>query len=46
MNGVGIYKWLDGRIYEGEFVKDERCGFGVHKWADKREYKGYWSKGE
>ncbi len=23
-HGMGIYKWADGRIYEGQFINDKR----------------------
>ena len=46
MEGVGIYMWNDGRIYEGEYKDDKKHGYGVYKWADGRKYTGYWSRGK
>ena len=32
MHGYGVYKWDDGRIYEGEYLNDKKHGKGVYKW--------------
>lgn len=40
MHGKGIYKWLDGRMYYGDYVNDKKHGFGVYVWADGRAYVG------
>ena len=42
MHGKGVYKWADGRVYEGEFVNDKRNGFGIYTWTDGRRYEGNW----
>lgn len=42
MNGKGIFKWPDGRSYEGEYKDDKKHGFGVLKWADGKKYEGLW----
>jgi len=42
MNGMGIQKWADGRIYEGEFVNGKSEGYGVYYYPDGREYQGNW----
>lgn len=31
MHGKGIYKYKDGRIYEGDFVNDKPHGYGKLK---------------
>lgn len=36
MEGVGVYTWQDGRIYEGEYKDDKKHGYGLYIWADKR----------
>ena len=46
MHGNGIYKWPDGRTYEGEYKYDKKDGFGIFKWNDGRIYKGYWKDGK
>jgi hypothetical protein len=46
MNGQGIYKWVDGRFYHGEYLQDKKQGFGVYKWADNRCYLGQWEHGK
>lgn len=45
MHGKGTYKWLDGRIYHGEYVQDKKHGFGVYIYADGRAYLGKWTNG-
>ena len=42
MEGKGIFKWPDGRVYEGEYKNDKKDGYGEFEWADGRKYKGYW----
>jgi hypothetical protein len=32
MDGKGIYKWKDGRTYEGEYKNDKKHGFGIYTW--------------
>ena len=46
MHGQGVYKWLDGRIYTGNYLNDKKDGFGVYKWADGRAYLGNWKNGK
>ena len=46
MEGIGIYKWQDGRSYEGEYRDDKKHGYGIYIWADGRRYSGWWSKGK
>jgi hypothetical protein len=45
MHGKGTYKWLDGRVYHGEYSNDKKHGFGVYIWADGRAYMGKWADG-
>jgi hypothetical protein len=33
-HGVGRYTWANGRVYEGQFVKNKKDGLGVH-WDKK-----------
>lgn len=28
MHGKGIFKWPDGRVYEGDYIEDKKHGFG------------------
>lgn len=28
MNGFGLFKWTDGRVYEGDFINGSRHGKG------------------
>ena len=36
MHGFGVYKWKDGRMYEGEYFDDKKSGYGVYIWSDGR----------
>ena len=40
MEGKGIFTWLDGRRYEGEYKNDKKEGFGVFLFRDGRVYEG------
>ena len=33
-----MYKWADGRIYDGDFRDNKMHGKGVYKWPNKGEY--------
>ena len=45
MDGYGVYKWPDGRKYEGQYIKDKKAGHGDYKWPDGRKYTGAWLNG-
>jgi len=45
-HGVGVYVWLDGSRYEGEFHTDERHGRGRFTWASGEVYEGEYLEGE
>lgn len=38
MNGHGIFKWKDGRVYEGDYVADRKQGQGKFIWPDGKVY--------
>lgn len=42
MHGRGIFKWPDGRVYDGDYANDKKHGFGRVCWPDGREYEGEW----
>lgn len=42
MNGFGTTVWMDGRIYEGQYLNDKMHGYGTFHWPDGRKYKGTW----
>ena len=46
MEGVGIYKWPEGRIFEGKFENDKKHGYGFYKWPDGRDFSGWWFDGK
>lgn len=46
MHGYGVYKWKDGRRYEGEYYMDKKHGQGKYQWADGRVYIGPWVNGK
>ena len=37
---MGIYKWPNGQIYEGQFKKDLRDGYGKMIWENGEIYTG------
>jgi hypothetical protein len=37
---MGIYSWLDGRSYRGEWKDNNMDGYGIYKWNDGRVYQG------
>lgn len=34
MHGRGLYKWKDGKYYDGEYENDKKSGFGIFHWPD------------
>lgn len=46
MDGYGIFTWVDGRKYEGQYKGDKKHGKGVFTWPDGRKYDGNWSNGK
>jgi hypothetical protein len=35
-----VYKWADGRKYDGEWLNNNMHGNGSYSWKDGREYAG------
>jgi hypothetical protein len=35
-----VYKWADGRIFEGDWKNNKMEGQGVFTWPDGRRYEG------
>lgn len=46
MDGMGIHKWIDGRIFEGHYVAGKKHGYGIYIWSDGRKYEGEWIDGK
>ena len=46
MHGNGIFRWNDGRVYEGQFINDRKEGYGILTWPDNRKYEGSWVNGK
>ena len=46
MHGIGIYTWVDGKTYRGEYREDFKEGYGLYEWEDGRKYMGLWLKGK
>ena len=46
MHGKGVFIWLDGRKYIGDYVEDKKQGYGEFYWKDGRVYKGNWHNGK
>ena len=40
MEGLGIYEWKDGRMYEGEYMKNKKRGFGIYVYSDGSKFEG------
>ena len=45
MEGLGVYKWSDGKSYIGEYHNDRKHGYGIYKWGAKL-YMGQWKRGQ
>ena len=45
-HGSGIYRWLDGSTYVGEYAEDLRHGTGRFLWVNGESYKGDYLKDE
>ena len=45
-HGAGIYKWADGRKYEGEWADGKQHGKGTYFLAEGIVKKGIWEKGK
>jgi len=39
---IGVYKWQDGREYNGQWKYDKKNGRGIYKWPDGSNYDGKW----
>jgi hypothetical protein len=42
MNGLGLFKWTDGREYNGNYLKGKKHGKGVFKYQNGDSYNGDW----
>ena len=40
MHGRGVYKWVDGIVFEGYFANNVANGFGKYAWPDGGRYEG------
>lgn len=40
MNGYGMLRFPDGRLYNGEWKNGLKSGKGVFQWPDGRKYDG------
>jgi hypothetical protein len=46
MHGIGIYVYVDGVTYEGQYKDDKKTGYGLYFWTDGRKYEGSWYNGK
>jgi len=46
MQGKGVFKFPDGRMYEGDYYDDKKEGNGTFVWSDGRKYSGGWKAGK
>jgi len=44
--GFGYARFVDGSVYEGEWVDGYMHGYGVYIWTDGATYEGQWRKGQ
>ena len=45
INGVGIFKWMNGDTYEGEMIDGQMNGFGTYKYKNGIIYVGHYING-
>ena len=45
-HGYGELTKINGEIYQGMFVKDEKSGFGTITFSDGKEYSGEWKNNQ
>ena len=45
MQGRGVFKWADGRKYEGDYYRDLKHGKGKITWPCGKYYDGQWVNG-
>jgi hypothetical protein len=45
MHGKGLFKFPDGRHYDGEYKTNKKHGYGIFTWPSKRQYSGNWRMG-
>jgi len=43
--GVGVYRWNDGRVYNGQWKANRMHGVGSLEYPDGRKYEGEWANG-
>lgn len=43
MNGKGIFRYINGDVYEGEFIKDRKKGKGIFRYINGDIYEGEYS---
>ena len=41
-HGYGIYRWVEGSVYYGEYKKNNIDGHGHLRWPNGNEYCGEW----
>lgn len=44
-SGTGVYRWMDGTKYAGQWHRDSEYGFGVKEYANGDCYRGEWKEG-
>jgi hypothetical protein len=46
MHGSGKTTWVNGKLYQGDYVNDLKHGNGTFLWPDSRSYIGEWQYGK
>lgn len=45
VEGQGVYKWVDGSTYHGQWLNGQKDDYGIWTSADRREsYVGMWQE--
>ena len=39
---MGRFTWVNGHVYAGEWVNNERTGMDIYTWVNGDVYKGEW----
>jgi len=44
INGQGVYSYVSGDIYKGQFLNGMKDGFGIMEFSNNEKYEGYWKQ--
>ena len=47
INGIGVFKWNEGKKFFGFYKNDKKNGFGIYNWENpKKIFVGFWINGK